>query len=182
MMPLLLTVTAGAQGVSKLFGLVGGYAQANQSSNGYLFSTDSSGNNFQLKYDFPVTTFGANPQNVELANYNGKLYGTTYRGSVNNSGTIFKIMPNGSGYVKLFDFVGGTDGIIPTGPLITDGTFLYGTTVWGGANDLGTTFKIKSGKVFKKIALRTKRYECLEIATNKLYLFSPNAEVEIIVK
>lgn len=46
----------------------------------------------------------------------------------------------------------------------------------------GTTFKIKSGKVFKKIALRTKRYECLEIATNKLYLFSPNAEVEIIVK
>ncbi len=46
----------------------------------------------------------------------------------------------------------------------------------------GTTFKIKNGKVFKKIALRTKRYECLEIATNKLYLFSPNAEVEIIVK
>lgn len=44
----------------------------------------------------------------------------------------------------------------------------------------GTVFKIKSGKVFKKIALRTKRYECLEIASGKLYLFNPNAEVEII--
>ena len=44
----------------------------------------------------------------------------------------------------------------------------------------GTVFRIKSGKVFKKIALRTKRYECLEIVSGKLYLFNPNAEVEII--
>lgn len=43
----------------------------------------------------------------------------------------------------------------------------------------GTVFRIKNGKVFKKIALRTKRYECLEIASGKLYLFNPNAEVEI---
>jgi len=44
----------------------------------------------------------------------------------------------------------------------------------------GSTFKIYNGKIFKKIALRTKRYECMEIATGKIYLFNPNAEVEIL--
>ncbi len=44
----------------------------------------------------------------------------------------------------------------------------------------GTIFKIKNGKIFKKIALRTKRYECLEINSGRLYLFNPNAEVEIL--
>jgi hypothetical protein len=45
---------------------------------------------------------------------------------------------------------------------------------------LGSTFKIYNGKVFKKINLRTKRYECVEIKTGKLYLFNPNVEVELI--
>lgn len=43
-----------------------------------------------------------------------------------------------------------------------------------------TLFKIKNGRVFKKIAQRVKRYECLELATGKMYLFQPNAEVEIV--
>lgn len=42
-----------------------------------------------------------------------------------------------------------------------------------------TIFQIANGKIFKKIALRTKRYECLELATGKMYLFNPNAEVWI---
>ncbi len=44
----------------------------------------------------------------------------------------------------------------------------------------GSVFRIKNGKVFKKIAVRTKRFECLEIHTGKTYLFNPNAEVELI--
>lgn len=36
------------------------------------------------------------------------------------------------------------------------------------------------GRIFKKIALRTKRYECLEINSGKIYLFNPNAEVEVV--
>jgi SprT protein len=45
---------------------------------------------------------------------------------------------------------------------------------------LGDTFKLYNGKVFKKGEKRTKRFECVEIKTGKLYLFNPNAEVEII--
>ena len=43
----------------------------------------------------------------------------------------------------------------------------------------GTVFRIKNGRVFKKVALRTKRYECVEIDSGKIYLFNPNAEVEL---
>lgn len=45
----------------------------------------------------------------------------------------------------------------------------------------GSVFRIKNGKVFKKIAVRTKRYECLEMSSGRLYLFNPNAEVELLV-
>ncbi len=41
-------------------------------------------------------------------------------------------------------------------------------------------FRISNGKIFKKIALRVKRYECLEISSGKMYLFNPNAEVELL--
>lgn len=42
----------------------------------------------------------------------------------------------------------------------------------------GAYFRIYNGRVFKRGNRRVKRYECLEIATGKIYLFSPNAEVE----
>ena len=45
---------------------------------------------------------------------------------------------------------------------------------------LGGIFRIYNGKVFKKGNKRIKRYECVEVNSGKLYLFQPNAEVELI--
>ncbi|MFC4721398.1 SprT-like domain-containing protein [Geojedonia litorea] len=45
---------------------------------------------------------------------------------------------------------------------------------------LGDVFKLYNGKVFKKGQKRTKRYECIEVKTGRLYLFNPNAEVELV--
>ena len=45
---------------------------------------------------------------------------------------------------------------------------------------LGSDFKLYNGKVFKKGNKRVKRYECIEIKTGKLYLFNPNAEVQLL--
>lgn len=42
----------------------------------------------------------------------------------------------------------------------------------------GSTFRIQNGKIFQKGNKRVKRYECVEVATGKVYLFQPNAEVE----
>ena len=45
---------------------------------------------------------------------------------------------------------------------------------------LGQTFKLYNGRVFKKGNKRRKRFECVEVKSGRLYLFNPNAEVEII--
>ncbi len=45
---------------------------------------------------------------------------------------------------------------------------------------LGQAFKLYNGRVFKKGNKRRKRFECVEVKTGKLYLFNPNAEVEVL--
>ncbi len=65
----------------------------------------------------------------------------TIAGGINNMGTIFKIMPDGTGCVKLLDFAGATKGSYPWESLISDGAFLYGMTRLGGTNNLGVVFK-----------------------------------------
>jgi SprT-like family protein len=44
----------------------------------------------------------------------------------------------------------------------------------------GSTFKLYNGKIFQKGNKRVKRFECVEIKSGKLYLFNPNAEVELL--
>ncbi len=46
---------------------------------------------------------------------------------------------------------------------------------------IGSTFKLYNGKIFKMGQKRVKRFECIEVKTGKLYLFNPNAEVEILI-
>jgi SprT protein len=41
-------------------------------------------------------------------------------------------------------------------------------------------FKLKDGRVFRKEEKLRKRYKCVEIATKRIYLFSPVAEVELV--
>ena len=45
---------------------------------------------------------------------------------------------------------------------------------------VGSIFRIYNGKLFKKGNKKIKRYECVEVGTGKVYLFQPNAEVELI--
>lgn len=44
----------------------------------------------------------------------------------------------------------------------------------------GRVFKIYNGKTFQMGKKRVKRFECVEVKSGKVYLFSPNAEVELI--
>jgi hypothetical protein len=45
---------------------------------------------------------------------------------------------------------------------------------------LNQNFKLYNGRVFKRGDKRRKRYECVEVNSGKLYLFNPNAEVEVL--
>jgi len=44
----------------------------------------------------------------------------------------------------------------------------------------GNKFKLYNGKVYIKQNKRVKRYECIEVKTGRMYLFNPNAEVEVL--
>lgn len=44
----------------------------------------------------------------------------------------------------------------------------------------GSIFRIYNGRIFRKGQRRVKRYECVEVETGKIYLFQPNAEVELL--
>jgi uncharacterized repeat protein (TIGR03803 family) len=73
----------------------------------------------------------------------GNLYGTTRNGGIADSGTVFKLSPDGSETV-LHNFT-GADGQYPFGGLVRDasGNF-YGTTFIGGDSGNGTVYKLDS--------------------------------------
>ena len=76
----------------------------------------------------------------------------------------------------------------PTASSDTDATLSLALKQFDKQNDknhifeipYGSVFRIHNGKIFKKIAIRVKRFECLEISSGKTYLFNPNAEVELL--
>jgi uncharacterized repeat protein (TIGR03803 family) len=116
-----------------------GYGGANVIGNIFKIMPDGTG--YVNLLDFAGTSNGSYPKG-SLISDGTFLYGMTSDGGANGLGTLFKIMPDGSGYVKLLDFAGATNGSNPQGSLIYDGTFLYGITRAGGSADAGTVFKI----------------------------------------
>jgi uncharacterized repeat protein (TIGR03803 family) len=90
----------------------------------------------------PSCNDGAGPHATVLADRNGNLYGTTVGGGTNDSGTVFRLNPDGKERV-LYSFAGGTDGQWPFAGLVADKAGnLYGTTEYGGAQYGGAVFKI----------------------------------------
>ncbi len=116
------------------------------SSAGTIFKISPGGSGFKLLHSFAAgATDGADPRG-SLKLVGTKLYGVTTVGGVSNLGTIFRILPTGAGFTVLHSFAGGTaDGSYPwTGSLAACGTTLFGMTMYGGADDWGTVFKINT--------------------------------------
>lgn len=86
-------------------------------------------------------TDGSTPNAGLTLGPGNNLYGTTFRGGANQSGTVFKIT-NAGLLTSLYSF-SGPDGSGPYGALAigSDGNF-YGSTYSGGSDNLGTVFKI----------------------------------------
>jgi uncharacterized repeat protein (TIGR03803 family) len=110
---------------------------------GTIFKIKPDGSGYVKLLDFAGTINGSMPYG-SLISDGLFLYGMTYQGGINNKGTIFKIMPDGSNYFKLFDFSGTLDGSTPYGSLLYDSIFLYGVTMQGGINNNGVIFRIKT--------------------------------------
>lgn len=114
---------------------------------GAIFKTDSAGSTTTL-WSFSGQADGALPLAGLMQGADGNLYGTTFRGGANNLGTVFKIDSSLGLLTTLHSFAAGSplffdDGAFPEAELIqgSDGNF-YGTTVSGGASNLGTVFRM----------------------------------------
>lgn len=88
---------------------------------------------------------GANPAGGLLLNTDGALYGTTEFGGTNGFGVAFKSTTAASPVHTTLRHFADATGSQPSGALVrgSDG-LLYGATVNGGANGLGTVFKIST--------------------------------------
>jgi uncharacterized repeat protein (TIGR03803 family) len=134
------------------------YAGVFQGSDGFFYGTTQMGgsNNAGTVYKVsaagaftPLHQFGSTPTDGQnpiggiVQGYTGDYFGTTYDGGSNGYGVVFKITSAGV-LTNLYHFGGpATDGLNPRAGLTqgSDG-YLYGTTYLGGANGVGTLFKI----------------------------------------
>ena len=89
---------------------------------------------------------GDGPSTGLTADGLGFFWGTTYEGGDSNRGTLFKIKPANGSFVHVASFSGNEGDFKGDGPahaLVMDPAgFLWGTTVFGGLEGLGTVFKI----------------------------------------
>jgi uncharacterized repeat protein (TIGR03803 family) len=108
---------------------------------GAVFKLDTSGQESVLYSFAGPPTDGANPLAGLVLDSAGNLYGTTS----GFEGTVFKLNAAGAEEV-LHTFVGSpSDGSTPEAPLVRDAAGnLYGTTFFGGADNLGTVFRVDS--------------------------------------
>ena len=86
---------------------------------------------------------GSSPQYTKLLQTtpNGKLYGMTNTGGVNNAGVIFEYDTATNVYLRKYEF-GGSNGANPRGALIqAQNGKLYGMTQSGGTSSLGVIFE-----------------------------------------
>ena len=113
---------------------------------GTVFKLDTAGHETVL-HSFPGSgSAGSIPVAGVVMDKTGNLYGTTEAGGTEAGeggyGTVFKVDTAGD-FSTLHRFTGPPDGRYPTATLIIDRRRdLYGTTVQGGSNDLGTVFKV----------------------------------------
>ena len=126
---------------STLYGMTpstGGLGQG-----GEIFKINTNGTGYlRLHYFAGGASDGELPQGSLVAKVS-TLYGMTYQGGVYDSGTIFKIKTNGTGFKLLYSFSGilsPSDGAYPCGNLIAIGSVLYGMTYWGGMYNCGIIF------------------------------------------
>lgn len=120
---------------------------------GVLFKVKTDGTSYTKLIEFDGVSKGANGAATPLLGSNGKLYAMTQRGGTNDSGIIFSVSTDGTGFTKLLDLNGTASGKYPLGSLIeaSDG-YVYGMTSEGGANNVGVSFKImKDGNNFTKL-------------------------------
>ncbi|WP_178986775.1 T9SS type A sorting domain-containing protein [Winogradskyella helgolandensis] len=154
-----------------------GVSKGESDNLGLIFKTDINGENLTVIHNLKNDE-GKNPSNSSLCEVNGKLYGTTEKGGVNDMGVLYEYDLATQRYSKLHDFDGENTGETPySNVILASNGKLYGTTLYGGVNDLGTLFEydIVTNTLTKKLEFdganmgRNVYANVIQAANGKLY-------------
>jgi len=156
------------------------YTKLCQASNGKLYGMTTTGDSYNaggiFEYD-PVTNHSVSVHqfsNQAFKGYeaygslieatNGKLYGMTHRGGVNNKGIIFEFDPNTKIYTKKIDF-DGSNGNYPSGGFVqASNGKLYGQT----SNGL-IEYNISTNTCIKKVNGTGGEGDLIQATNGRLY-------------
>lgn len=126
-------------------------SQFGRNDGGVLNHVDTSGSGNDI-FHFGNSPNGFRPNGGVIRASDGKLYGTTTIGGVDGNGVVYSMNVDGTGYVRLHQFI-DIEGYNPSGKLFeaSDGK-LYGACRDGGTNGLGCIFRLnKNGTGFQVI-------------------------------
>jgi uncharacterized repeat protein (TIGR03803 family) len=128
--------SAKAQVPTELWGITekGGYGY------GTIFKTDKNGNNLVVTDAFKAPIAGKYPPEGQFCEVNGKLYGVM-NGGIYDNGILVELNPANGGFIKKIDFNQPVNGTSPNGLVKATNGKLYGTTLNGGPDELGTLFE-----------------------------------------
>ena len=118
-----------------------------ESNFGTVFKINPDGSGFETLHYFNRSD-GENPEAGLMEGPDGKLYGTTESGGKHDSGLIFKVEKDGTGFQRVHDFNHArlSDGDNPSAALVqgSDGN-AYGTTSDGGPGGGGVVYRLAFG-------------------------------------
>ncbi|HEY3900876.1 MAG TPA: choice-of-anchor tandem repeat GloVer-containing protein [Chthoniobacter sp.] len=153
--------TGGNQGTDLVAGLVSDGAgnfwsttsQGGANNDGTVFKINASTGAVTTIVNFANATTGSNrggyPRAALVSDGAGNFWGTTAGGGANGDGTVFEVNVSTGVVTTVVDFAnaqtGGNRGANPYGALVSDGAGNFlGTTKFGGANVVGTVFKVNA--------------------------------------
>jgi uncharacterized repeat protein (TIGR03803 family) len=129
-------------GVTYAFGALFGMTyQGGAQNQGEVFRYDLAARKLTVLHSFSGGADGGSPVYSGITAAGGALYGVTRLGGVNGAGAVFRMDPYTGAETVLYSFTGGKDGASPICKLIATPHALYGTTNFGGTNNLGTVFR-----------------------------------------
>jgi uncharacterized repeat protein (TIGR03803 family) len=140
----LLRTFNGSDGINPVGSLILSNATLYGMTSGGVFKMNVDGSDCTNLHSF--SSYGGNGKSphAPLTLSGSTLYGMTVEGGVGR-GVVFRINADGTGYTNLHRFVGGTaDGSMPYGALALANSCIYGMTSAGGANNVGTLFRLNA--------------------------------------
>ncbi len=114
---------------------------------GVIYKLTRSGGSwtFSIIHNFTGLADGDQPTSTPTFDHAGNLYGTVFYGGAYGYGTVFQVVPNGSGWTfnDLYNFHGASDGGYPLSGVVLDSAGnLYGDNQYGGTSGSGVVYQL----------------------------------------